>query len=69
MTSEGQVIRKSKMPLTVDSLQADFTALGVESGMVLLVHSSLSALGWWVNGGAVAVIIALQHVLGSLAVS
>lgn len=64
MTSEGQVIQKSKMPGTVDSLQADFTVLGVESGMVLLVHSSLSALGW-VNGGAVAVIIALQNVLGS----
>ena len=64
MTSEGKIIRKSKMPVTVDSLQADFTALGVESGMTLLVHSSLSALGW-VNGGAVAVIIALQYVLGS----
>ena len=64
MISEGQVIQKSKMPATADSLQADFAALGVESGMTLLVHSSLSALGW-VNGGAVAVIIALQRVLGS----
>ncbi len=63
MTSEGQVIRKSKMPVTVDSLQADFAGLGVESGMVLLVHSSLSAMGW-VNGGTVAVIIALQNILG-----
>ena len=64
MTSEGQVIQKSKIPVTVDSLQADFAALGVESGMTLLVHSSMSAMGW-VNGGAVAVIIALQEVLGS----
>ena len=53
------------MPATVNSLQADFTALGIESGMTLLVHSSLSAMGW-VNGGSVAVIIALQHVLGSI---
>ena len=64
MPSEGQVIQKSNLPGTVDSLQADFAALGVESGMVLLVHSSLSAMGW-VNGGPVAVIIALQEVLGS----
>ena len=64
MTSEGRVIQKSKMPATVDTLQADFSTLGVESGMVLLVHSSLSAMGW-VNGGPVAVIIALQEVLGS----
>ena len=35
MTSEGQIIQKSKMPVTVDSLQTDFTVLGVESGMVL----------------------------------
>ena len=64
MTSERQVIQKSKMPVTVDSLEADFTAIGIESGMVLVVHSSLSAMGW-VNGGPVGVIIALQHVLGS----
>ncbi len=64
MTSEGQVIQKSNLPATVDSLQADFAALGVESGVVLLVHSSLSAMEW-VNGGPVAVIIALQHALGS----
>ncbi len=60
---EGQVVCKTKMLATVESLQADFKALGVKKGMVLLVHSSLSAIGW-VCGGAVAVIIALQEVLG-----
>ena len=60
---EGQVVHKTKTLCTVESLQADFKALGIEKGMVLLVHSSLSAMGW-VCGGAVAVIIALQEVLG-----
>ena len=60
---EDQVVGKTKILATVESLQADFKALGIEKGMVLLVHSSLSAMGW-VCGGAVAVIIALQKVLG-----
>ena len=60
---EGQVVRKTKTLATVESLRDNFEALGIEKGMVLLVHSSLSALGW-VCGGAVAVIIALQEVLG-----
>ena len=61
--SEGKVVQKTEVPATIDSLQADFRALGVRSGMVLLVHSSLSGMGW-ICGGAVAVIIALQEVLG-----
>ena len=61
---ESQAVRKTETPVTVESLQADFKALGVKKGMVLLVHSSLSAMGW-VCGGAVAVIIALQEVLGN----
>ena len=60
---EGKVVQKTEVPATIDSLQADFRALGIRSGMVLLVHSSLSAMGW-VCGGAVAVIVALQEVLG-----
>lgn len=62
--SEGKVVQKTEVPATIDSLQADFKALGVTSGMVLLVHSSLSAMGW-VSGGAVAVITALQEILGA----
>jgi len=62
--SEGKVVQKTEVPATIDSLQADFSALGIRSGMILLVHSSLGAIGW-VSGGAVAVIIALQEVLGT----
>ncbi|MFG2883133.1 aminoglycoside N(3)-acetyltransferase [Streptomyces sp. NPDC048297] len=49
--------------VTRDSAGAQLRALGVESGEILLAHSSLSALGW-VNGGAVAVVQALLDALG-----
>lgn len=62
---EGQVVRKTEIPATIESLQSDFKALGIKTGMVLLVHSSLSAMGW-VCGSAAAVIIALQKVLGEM---
>ncbi len=62
---EGQVVQKTETLATVESLHADFKALGIREGMILLVHSSLSTIGW-VCGGAVAVIIALQEVLGEI---
>ena len=61
---EGLVVQRTKTPATVESLQTELSALGVRAGMALLVHSSLSAMGW-VCGGAVAVIIALLEVLGA----
>ena len=51
-------------PVTLAAMHADLAALGVRPGMVLLTHSSLSALGW-VSGGAVAVILALEAAIGS----
>lgn len=60
--SEEQVIQRSPEPQTRQSLADDLRRLGVTAGMTLLVHSSLSALGW-VCGGPVAVIQALLDVL------
>ena len=62
--SEADAVKRTKgMPATVKSLARDLSALGVSSGMTLLVHSSLSSLGW-VCGGPVAVILALEKALG-----
>jgi aminoglycoside 3-N-acetyltransferase len=54
---------RSSEPVTIDSLASDLRALGIETGHTLLVHGSLSSLGW-VCGGAPAVIDALQRVVG-----
>lgn len=61
--SELQTISKSDKPVTVASLTEELKTLGIHPAMTLLVHSSLSSLGW-VCGGAVTVIQALQSALG-----
>lgn len=65
--SEANVIKKTEKtiggPITSESIKKDLEAIGVNPGMVLFVHSSLSKIGW-VSGGPVAVILALEEVLG-----
>jgi len=61
--NEQDAVRQAETPATVVTLVRDLGDLGVDRGMTLLVHSSLSALGW-VCGGPVAVIQALLEVLG-----
>jgi len=63
MGEHDAVERTQGMPATLNSLRKDFESLGIRKGMVLLLHSSLSSLGW-VCGGAVAVILALEEALG-----
>lgn len=50
--------------MTTERLCSDLSALGVETGAVVMVHSSLSALGW-VAGGAPAVVQAMLGAVGS----
>jgi aminoglycoside 3-N-acetyltransferase len=60
--SESRSIASILKPNTRESLREELHAAGVRAEMVLLVHSSLSRLGW-VSGGPVAVIQALQDIL------
>jgi aminoglycoside 3-N-acetyltransferase len=62
--SEAEVVAKTSEPLTRTSLVAELARIGLEPGQMVVVHSSLSRLGW-VCGGAVAVIEALLEVLSS----
>lgn len=64
MSSEARIIENTKgLPATSRSIIEDLVSLGVRPGNVLLIHSSLRALGW-VCGGAPAVISALLDALG-----
>lgn len=62
--SEVEAIEKTEgKPATARSIADDLSNLGVSKGMTLLVHTSLSSLGW-VCGGPVAVLHALERALG-----
>jgi aminoglycoside 3-N-acetyltransferase len=60
---EKTSIDSSAAPQTVESLAHDLGRLGLRAGDTVVVHSSLSSLGW-VCGGAVAVAEALLTRLG-----
>ncbi|NIZ91816.1 aminoglycoside N(3)-acetyltransferase [Kineococcus rubinsiae] len=55
--------RPGPRPVTAPSLAQDLTALGVRTGSTVIVHTSLSALGW-VVGGEQAVVAALRAAVG-----
>ncbi|MFN2488840.1 MAG: aminoglycoside N(3)-acetyltransferase [Actinomycetota bacterium] len=61
--NEAERIERTSSPATVSSLTRDLHRLGVADGMSLLVHSSLSSLGY-VAGGAHAVVLALEEAVG-----
>lgn len=60
--SELNAIQQSPHPNTIDSIACDLEQLGLKSGMTVIVHSSLSSLGY-ICGGPVAVIQALMKVI------
>jgi aminoglycoside 3-N-acetyltransferase len=57
--SESEIINSTPFLRTRESLAADLRRAGISPGICVLVHSSLSSLGW-VNGGAVTVVQALM---------
>lgn len=61
--TEQAAINSVLEPATIASLTTDLRALGVHKGMTLMVHSSLSKLGYVVSG-AHSVILALEAAIG-----
>ncbi len=59
----SDLISKTLTPNTTDSLLRAFRQLGVTRGDTLLIHSSMSALGWTI-GGAQAIVQALLSAVG-----
>jgi len=57
------IAKTGEHPVTKSSMVEELQALGVQEGMTLLVHSSLSSIGW-VCGGAAAVVQALLECVG-----
>lgn len=60
--SEAEVTLRTPSPRTRKSIAAELHQLGLAAEMVVLVHSSLSSLGW-VCGGPVTVVQALMDVV------
>ena len=60
--SEGEIVNKTKNPNTIRTLKHDFKTLGITTGSIIIMHSSLSEIGWTV-GGPVSVIKALMEIL------
>lgn len=61
--AESDAVRGADHPASVASLVADLEALGVNRSDTVMVHSSLSRLGY-VAGGAHAVVLALLEAVG-----
>lgn len=64
MPDEASAIAGSRDPVTTGSLVADLRALGDLDGRVVVVHTSMSRLGW-VAGGAQAIVEALLAAVGA----
>lgn len=61
--SQEEVIKKTESLVTKGMLINDLKGIGIKTGMTLIVHSSLSKIGF-VSGGAQTVVQALKEVLG-----
>jgi len=61
---EKENVDKTAHPNTKDSLKSDLKRLGLNRGDIIILHSSLSKIGWTI-GGPVAIIVALMEILTS----
>lgn len=63
MPARDQPLRAAHPPVRRSHLAADLRRIGVREGSILMVHASISRLGW-VVGGSQTVVQALQDAVG-----
>ncbi|HUT80742.1 MAG TPA: AAC(3) family N-acetyltransferase [Candidatus Bathyarchaeia archaeon] len=59
---EEQVVKNTVSPITVKSLIKDFQTIGLKKGDIVIVHSSMSKIGW-IAGGPETIVDALMEVI------
>lgn len=47
----NDIVANTQLPNTIKTITNDLRELGLEKGMTVIVHSSLSSIGW-VSGGS-----------------
>ncbi|MHA1988072.1 MAG: aminoglycoside N(3)-acetyltransferase [Promethearchaeota archaeon] len=62
--SEGEVVNETQAPNTITTLKHDFKTLGITAGSVIIMHISLSEIGWTI-GGPVSVIKSILEIITS----
>jgi aminoglycoside 3-N-acetyltransferase len=63
VASAPPALTRTKEPVSTDELFDDLTRLGLEQGDQIMVHASLSRVGW-IQGGPGALIDILQRIVG-----
>ena len=61
--SEFDIIKNTKFPNTIHTIKRDLKKLGIKEGDIVLVHSSMSKIGW-VCGDEVTIVKALLECVG-----
>ncbi|MBN1330333.1 MAG: AAC(3) family N-acetyltransferase [Candidatus Heimdallarchaeota archaeon] len=59
---EEQVVKNTVSPITMKSLIRDFQNIGLKKGDIVIVHSSMSKIGW-IAGGPETIVDALMAVI------
>ena len=62
--SEFDIIKNTKFPNTIHTIKRDLKNLGIKEGDIVLVHSSMSKIGW-VCGDEVTIVQALLETVGA----
>jgi len=65
---EKDIIAVTSQPVTIDSMKEDLKSLGVLPGDLVIVHSSLSSLGWVCGGPQAAIMGLLASVQTAVAI-